>query len=436
MIRIEPFSAILYNQEKIKDLSRVSCPPYDIISPSAQKYYHELSPYNFIHILLGKDIPGQEKYRRAGKYFRDWLKNKIFIQDEKPAIYFYSQKYTLKGEERIRLGFIALLRLEDKNSSVFGHEHTRLEPKEDRLRLLRQVRANLSPIFVIFPDKKRLIHSVYQQCIKDEKSFIDIIDEEKTIHKLWRIDNSEILHKIKNIMQGTNIFIADGHHRYEVACAYKDENKRKLGTITSEEDFNYIMAYFTQAESRGLTILPVHRFVNLDKKLDLENFKAKLKDYFDIDEIKDKARFFFLLEKAGGTEHVIGMYKERRYWLLRLKNVKILDKMIGDKPMEYRSLNVPILNQIILQKILGLDLEDKDSIAFSPNPIELIERVDRQDSSIAFFLNPVKIQQIMQVASNGYKLPAKSTYFYPKVLSGLVINKFNEDTPHPGIVKR
>jgi len=423
MPKIKPFRAVIYNQEKIKDLSSVVCPPYDIISATRQEYYHNICPYNFIHIILGKDIPQDNKYKRAKSYFKDWLKSKILIQDESPAMYFYSQQYNLKGEKKSRLGFIALLSLEEGRTSIFGHEHTRLEPKEDRLRLLKNVKANLSPIFVVFSDHKRIIQRTYQQHIQAQEPFIDIIDDDKTSHKLWRLNSGDILGKIQADMQGANIFIADGHHRYEVACAYRDEMKRKLGTIAQEAGYNYILAYFTSIESRGLTILPIHRFVKIET--DLNSLSLSLKDYFDIEEIKDKIRFFFLMEKAGQrTEHVLGMYKDKKYWLLRLKNIKILDRIISDKPREYRTLDVSILNYIILKKILSLDLEDKETITFSPHPDELIEQVNNNNSYIAFFLNPVKIQQITAIATSGEKMPAKSTYFYPKVASGLLIHKF------------
>jgi len=426
MAQIKPFRAVIYNQEKIKDVSRLVCPPYDIISSDAQEYYHERHPYNLIHMLLGKDIPGEDKYKLAGNYFKEWLKNKILIQDERPNIYFYSQQYNLKGEKKTRLGFIALLHLEDNNTSVFGHEHTRLEPKEDRLRLLRAVRANLSPIFVLFSDKKRIIQRTYQQCLYDKKPFIEIKDEDKILHKLWRIDSPDILSDIEKKMSGENIFIADGHHRYEVACAYRQEIKQKLGPITGEEDFSYILAYFTNVESHGLTVLPIHRLVKLDSNFSMDSFRQRLKIYFDVDEVKDKTRFFFLLEKAGSSEHVLGTYKGRRFWLMRLKNVKILDKVINDKPSEYRSLDVAILNYIVLKEILELDFSDKERVTFSPIADELLERTDSDNSYISFFLNPVKIQQIISVALSGEKMPSKSTYFYPKVLSGLVINRHED----------
>ena len=426
MAKIKPFRAVIYNQEKIKDLTSVVCPPYDIISPQSQQYYRDLNPNNLIHILLGKDNPQEDKYRRAGQYFRDWLKNNILIQDRSAAIYFYRQQYNLKGERRTRLGFISLLHLDDKNPSVFGHEHTRLESKEDRFRLLKQVKANLSPIFAIFLDKKRIIQRVYQQYIQGKKPFIDIVNDEKIVHNLWRLNSPDIIATIQSSMSGENIFIADGHHRYEVACAYRDEMKQRLGAVSGEEDFNHILTYFTNSDSHGLAILPVHRLLKLDSKLDLDSFKLELKNYFDIEEVQEKHKFFFLMEKAGRTEHVLGMYKDKKYYLLRLKNIKILDKEICDKPKEYRSLDISILNHIIFKKILGIDLENKENLKASPNADEFIKEADFNSLDIAFFLNPVKIQQVVSIALKGERMPAKSTYFYPKVISGLLINKFED----------
>lgn len=423
MAKIEPFRALVYNQAEIKNLSSVVCPPYDIISPAQQQYYHQIHPYNFIHILLGKDIPGEDKYRRAKGIFKEWQKKKILILDKAPAIYFYSQQYNLKGEKKTRLGFIANLYLEDKDTTIYGHEHTRLEAKEDRLKLLKSVKANLSPIFVIFTDKKRIIQNIHQY-IQDKKPFIDIVDEDKTSHKLWRLEPPDILEAIKTKMQNENIFIADGHHRYEVACLYRDKMKKRSASPPQDEAaFNYILTYFTNMNSGGLTILPIHRLVKLNSEFNMDSFRLKIKDYFDIEEVKDKTRFFFLLQKAGAAEHVLGLYCHKKFWLLRLKNIKILDRLISDKPPEFRTLDVSILNYIVLKKVLELDLEDKEIINFNPHADELIEKVDSDAAYIAFFLNPVRVEQIISVALNGQKMPAKSSYFYPKVLSGLVINK-------------
>jgi uncharacterized protein (DUF1015 family) len=427
MTKIRPFKAVIFNQNKVKDYSLVVCPPYDVISPAGQQVYHQRSIYNFLHILLAKDIAGEDKYSKAGETFRSWLKADVLVQENNPALYFYSQQYIIRGEKRTRLGFISLLKLGDKKESVvFGHEHTHTEAKEDRLKLIKQVKANLSPIFVIFLDKKRIIQRIFQKNISHDAPFIQVTDDEKTVHKLWRLDQPEIIESVVSSMNSENMFIADGHHRYEVACAYRDLMREELGDkFTAKEDFNYCLSYFTNTDPRGLSILPIHRLLKLTNQLDLNEFQLKLKEHFDILEVKENKRFFFLMEKAGFNEHLIGMYKDKRFWLLRLKNVQILDQLISDKPKEYRALDVSILNYLVFKEALGLDLDHLPDIKYSPDANELINAVDEDSKKIAFFLNPVKMEQIIAIALNGSKMPPKSTYFYPKVLSGLVINKLS-----------
>lgn len=420
---IRPFRAVIYNPQRIKNLTNVVCPPYDIISPVRQAHYRNLHAYNLIHILLSKEMPGENKYILAGRYFRQWLKEGILIQETEPAIYLYSQDYNLKGETKTRLGFIGLLKLDDKNSAIYGHEHTQVEPKTDRLRLLKQVRANLSPIFVIISDRKKIIPRTFEHCLRQEKPFIELIDDDKTTHRLWRITSGDILSKIQADMRTENIFIADGHHRYEVACTYRERMMKRLHKVTGEEPFNFMLTYFTSTDQRGLTVLPIHRLIKVKKSFEWGKFQAALREYFEIEDVRDKSQFFFMMEKAGGTEHVLGMYRDRQFFLLRLKNIKILEKEMPERPKEYRSLDVSILNYIILKKVIGLEIDDRN-IIYNPDPEELISTVDNGESNIAFFLNPIKVQQIMDVALVGEKMPPKSTYFYPKVLSGMVINKF------------
>lgn len=423
MTKIIPFKALMYNQKIIKDVSKVVCPPYDVISPEQQEYYYQKDPHNLIHILLAKDKAGDNKYERSGKYFKEWIKENILISEEMPSIYFYSQLYNLKGEKRTRYGFIALLRLGNSNSGVYGHENTHMPAKEDRFRLLKQVKANLSPIFVLFPDQKRIIARMREKFIQGQAPSIELTDDDKTVHKIWRISSPEIVSAVQEKMTDENIFIADGHHRYEVSCAYQEEMKQLAGKSSQDESFDYILAYFTNLDPRGLTIMPIHRLVRLKEEFNMREFQNLLSEYFDVEEVKDRNKFFFLLNKAAGHEHILGMYKNKKFWFIRLKNIKILDKIIKDKPYEYRILDVSILNHIVLKKILGLDLDDKEVIRFSPDCEELIETVNKEADKIAFFLNPVKVEQIMSVAIKGEKMPPKSTYFYPKVLSGLVINK-------------
>jgi uncharacterized protein (DUF1015 family) len=426
MAHVKPFRAVFYNQDKITNLSHVICPPYDIISPRKQEYFHDLDVHNFIHIDLGKDIPGEDKYIRAANYFQQWLTDEVLVSDSQPAIYFYSHQYWVNREKKTRLGFLALLKLEEHKRSVFGHEHTRLAPKEDRLKLIREVKANLSPIFVVFADKKRLVNQLWNHHVQNKKPFIDITDEDRNVHKVWRITDARLLERARSLMAAESMFIADGHHRYEVSCTYRDEMKKTLSNPTGEEDFNYALAYFTNIDPVGLTILPIHRLIKLERPLNIDKFALELEDNFNVDEIKDKQKFFFMLEKAGVAEHAIGMYYGRRQWLIRLKNVKVVDRLITDKPQEYRRLDVSILNALILEKIMTGDLADNNSVSFIPERDECIEAVDSDDTRIAFFLNPTKIEQIVSVALAGEKMPPKSTYFYPKPVSGLLIYKHNE----------
>ena len=423
MAQVKPFRAVFFNQEKIKSLAHVICPPYDIISLRKQEYFHDRDPHNFIHIDLGKDIPGEDKYSRAANYFQQWLQEEVLVRDTEPAIYFYSHQYWVNREKKTRLGFLALLKLDERKHSVFGHEHTRLEPKEDRLKLIREVKANLSPIFVVFSDKKRLVNQLWNHHVQNLKPFIDIADDDSNVHKVWRITDEKFLVKVRSLMETESMFIADGHHRYEVSCTYRDEMKKKLPGFTGEEDFNYALTYFTNIDPVGLTILPIHRLVTLDRAPDIDSFALELGVHFNVDEQKDKRKFFFMLEKAGVAEHAIGMYYGKRYWLLRLKNVKVVDKLIADKPQEYRRLDVSILNALILEKIIKGDLGENKAVSFVPDKDELIEAVDADETKIAFFLNPTKMDQIVSVALAGEKMPPKSTYFFPKPVSGLLIYK-------------
>ena len=425
MAKIKPFQALVFNQAKIEDLSKAVCPPYDVVSPTQQQALFDKSPYNLIHILLRKDSPGEDKYKQAGEIFKDWLQAKILIKDDRPAIYFYSQQYKIRGETKTRYGFISLIHLGFDKPSAHAHENTRLPAKEDRFKLIQQVSANLSPIFAVFQDKKRVIQRTFEQ-IARIKPDMEAIDDEKTIHKIWKVTAPELLKLVQSGMEQEEIFIADGHHRYEVGAAYRDLMKEKLGKSTGEEDFNYIMSYFTNTDPRGLSILPIHRLIKLSSVFDTKKFLEAADEHFDVEEVKDKAKFFFLMEKGGVAEHLLGMYKDKKYWLLRLKNIKILDKLISDKPKEYRSLDVSILNYMVLKNILGLDLTDKESFVYSPHIQDIIKEVDEHPGYIGFFLNPVKMEQIISVALAGEKMPPKSTYFYPKVLSGLTINKFED----------
>ncbi len=427
MPEIIPFKALYFNQEEFKDISSLVCPPYDVISPGEQEHYSSASPYNFINILLRKDPGAQEKYKKTGELFRSWIKDNVLVQAKEKAVYFYSNQYSIKGEKKMRLGFIALLRLGENDSTVFAHENTRQKAKDDRLNVLRATNANLSPIFVVLKDNKRIIQRVFDQHVIGRVPFIELTDKAGDCHKIWEISSPDIINFIQAGIKDEEAFIADGHHRYEVSCLYRDEMRESLGKcFLKDSSFNYTLSYFTSADQRGLSILPIHRLLRLESRIDLKNFLTSLKEYFDVEEVKDKVKFFQFMGKCGFNEHVIGFYKDKKFWLLRLKNVKMLDKFADGKSKDYNALDVSILNRLIFKGILKYETDDHEALRYSADADYVISCVDRDELSLAFFLNPVRMEQIISVALGGEKMPPKSTYFYPKVLSGLVVNRHED----------
>ncbi len=279
MTQIKPFNALIYNQEKISDLSKVVCPPYDVISLKERDKLYNTDNFNLVRILL----PSQErkegklidKYTNAKLKFLRWQKENILVSDKAEAIYFYSQGFPFKGENRTRLGFIALMRLKESGkSSIYPHEHTYQEHKDDRFALLKAAKANLSPIFTLFSDQERQVNLIFNNYLSEQPPMIDIVDGDAIRHKVWRLDDTKLISRLMDYMKNKNIFIADGHHRYEVACEYRDMMLRRKAKDpdTKSASFNYIMTYFIDMNSQGLTVLPIHRLV---KRLPLD-WKEKL----------------------------------------------------------------------------------------------------------------------------------------------------------------
>ncbi len=417
MTSIKPFKAIHYNSEKINDLSKVVCPPYDVISPEDQDFYHNLHPNNFIHIDLAKEKEGDSKtdnkYTRALKYYKEWRDKDILVQDEKPAIYYYRQEYKILGQKYSRLGFIALMKLQDeKDSKIFPHENTHARAKEDRLTLNTALKANLSSIFVCFADKTKKVQKIFQQKVSITPSIMDVKDHEGVHHMVWRLDNPELIDQIKDVLADQQLFIADGHHRYEVACEYRRRQIAEKGKITGEEPFNYVMTYFTDMDSSDLMIFPIHRVIKkIHGKFDF------LEEYFRIDKVKSKEELSIILAKAGKNEHAFGVYMKKDLRLLRLKNRLLIDEIVKEGSKDFRELDATILKYFVLDR-LGIKSED---IVYTKDINEAAQMVDEGLAELSFILNPVKVKQLKNIALNGERMPPKTTYFYPKVLSGLTV---------------
>ncbi len=418
MTYIKPFKALCYNKDKINDFSKVVCPPYDVISPEDQNYYHSLHPYNFIHIDLAQDketdTKTENKYTRAQKIYQEWIQNGILVEDAKPTIYYYKQEYKIRGQKYSRMGFIALMKLEeDGDSKIFPHENTHTQAKDDRFRLTSALKANLSPIFVCFSDKNKRVQKIFTQKISVEKPAVDIVDQGGVRHVMWRLDNPDDIKDIQETLKDQQLFIADGHHRFEVAKEYRNQMLKDHGKSNGQEAFNYVMTYFTNIDSSDLMIFPIHRIIKkLPANIDF------LEEPFRIDKIKTKEDLLVILAKAGKNEHAFGLYTKDGIKLLRLKNRLLIDEVVKEGSKDYRHLDATILKHFVFDRI-GVKSED---IVYSKDLLEATAAVDEGRAEASFILNAVKIQQLKAIALNGERMPPKTTYFYPKVLSGLTIH--------------
>ncbi len=419
MTQIKPFCAYYYNTKKIKDLNKVICPPYDVISAEEQQAYHKSDPNNFIHLLLGLDKPGdhgrENKYARSKKMFAEWIKDDVFVQDEQPCLYIYKQEYKIQGQKKVRVGFLGLMKIQDKEKSkVFPHENTHLAAKQDRLRLIRHVKANLCPIFVCYADRYHKSDKIFHNYIASHPEFLHVVDQEGVRHQVWRLQDRQLIEKIKALMDDQALFIADGHHRYEVALEYRRLQMQKAKKNTGNEPYHYIMTYFTNLDSKELAILPIHRVV---RKFPVEKIDF-LEKFFRIDKIKTVHQLRMLLGKAGQNEHAFGLYIRGSIKLLRLKNRLLIDEYMKEGSLDFRRLDAAILKNFVFDRLHIAT----DEILYYKDLDRAIDMVDEKKAEACFLMNPVRVDQLKAVALNGEKMPPKTTYFYPKVLSGLTIH--------------
>ena len=444
MAKIIPFKGILYNKEKIRDIKDVVAPPYDVISPAEQEELYKRHENNVVRLILGKesnsDTPDNNRYTKARDSFDSWQRDSILIKDAFPSIYVYSQEYHLgetEGfEKKRRLGLIALSKLEDfGEGKIHPHENTLAKPKEDRLKLMQHCNANFSSIFGLFSDPSKRIDSVLKDYMRHSPLY-DLVDDAGMRHTLWAIRDNKVIQIITGVMSDKQVFIADGHHRYETAINYRNEMREKLPNFTGEELYNYVMMYFTNTNSEGLSILPIHRLVSNLSNFDKKKIIKKAGEFFNIeklslnesDEKTVKQKLFSDIKERGEKEHIFGMYLGNdEYLLLTLKDEDVLDRLItNSRHPSWKKLDVTILHTLLIEKVLRIsekNLAEQKNITYTISGDEAIKDVKAGKYQIALFLNPTKIEEVKDVATAGEKMPQKSTFFYPKLITGLVMNK-------------
>ena len=442
---VAAFKGVTYNVDKIINFERIVTPPYDVIPEAEQEEYYEIDPYNIIRLILGKkkigDSDWDNRYTRAADLFKRWDSEEILIRSQFPSIYLISIEYQSpdKTEMRTRWGFIALVRIEENDSSVIlPHEKTFTFHREDRLKLMRACNAQFSPVFGLYEDQANVVMSKFGK-IMDAPPKISFKERSGCSYKMWEVNTASVIKDIASEMSSKSITIADGHHRYESARNFRNLMRSRHGIHEFGRPYEYVMMYLSNITDKGLTILPSHRLIKSYPDFKIPKFLSVARTWFDIipfpfsnnDQERVKKTFLDELQRHGRNTTAIGFCHSgsRSFYLLCLKS-GAREALGNDLHPLLKELDVLTLSRLILQRILGIkreDLDDEKIIQYESNTGAALSSVLSGDYQMVFLLNPTKIKQIIEVTGNFLLMPRKSTYFYPKILTGLVFNKID---PH------
>jgi len=420
MPEIAAFRGITYNPEKISAFDDVLCPPYDVIAPELQEQLYAKSEFNAVRLELPKE---ENKYDVAAERLQLWLEQGILREDNEEAIYRYHQTFTTKeGKVYTRKGFIARCRLyEFEKGVVLPHEKTLTGPKKDRLQLFIKTKANISPIFGLYSDKERHADRALEQFTQSTAPFIDAMDYQNARNQVWRCTDRTIIEQVYSTLKDKQMFIADGHHRYETAIHYRNLQIENNPHHTGHEAYNFIMVYMTNMFDEGLIVFPTHRLLHSLEKFNFEELVEKLRSFFGVQELSNKQKLKeFLACHPHGAFGVVAKQK-----ILGIHLACDLDKAIPEQmPRELKALDVTLLHHLVIGKMLGVSLEAQalqTNLNYSKDIDEVFEAVQSGQAQLGFVMNPTSISEVEAVAKIGELMPQKSTFFFPKVLTGAVM---------------
>ena len=441
MADIKPFKGIRYNPERVK-LEEVITEPYDRIPPPLQEKYYARDPKNYVRVILGKEEdpehPEKDRYRRARLYLEEWLENGTLIEEDQEALYLYEQEFDVSGQRLNRTGLVARVKLEEFSSrKVLPHEKTFPKHKADRLNLLRTTNTNTGQIFLLYKDDDLRVKEAVAQARQGAELGAEVVDEDHFTHRLWIIKDKTAIAEIQEAMSEKVLIIADGHHRYETSLNYQKEKRAESDTIQGDEPFNYIMMTLFRLDDPGLVILPTYRLVKGLDKLSPENLKEILSPYFDIQELEaavpTEQEALAKVQAAVNSEpHTFAAYAAQfqKYYLFCLKSEEILDREISEeRSKEWKRLDVAILHSLIIDKLAPLSSVPfalEDNVSYIRDLNQGLTKVMDGEFQMIFLLRPAELNQIRQVVENGELMPQKSTDFFPKLKSGLVINPLRD----------
>ena len=414
MAEIEPLRALHYDLDKTGGLQPVLAPPYDVIDADQRAELEARSPYNVVRI----DLPvGDDPYAEAARILNDWREQGVVVQDDQPALWALEQDYTgPDGQRRTRRGFLARVLVEDYGAGrIRPHERTHPGPKEDRLKLTRATQANLSPIFSLFSDPDGAAWSALESH-RPADPWGQATDDDATANRMWRVDSPAAIDAVKQVLQTAELLIADGHHRYETARVYADE-------IGGEGPHRYVLMCLVALEDPGLTVFPTHRLLRGLRPDQHETLADALKRDFEIERLESTDQ----LVPEYGDQVRFGYIDAhfRQPFMLTLKDPAIADQALPDHAEPYRRLDTAVLEALILKGALEMTDEDIDhlnGLGYARDFDDALHLIETAEYDAAFFMAPTPVKQVQAVAETGESMPPKSTYFFPKVPTGLLFN--------------
>jgi uncharacterized protein (DUF1015 family) len=419
--RIEPFRALMYNRKIVGDQSRVVAPPYDLIGAARQQQLYERSPYNVVRLELAREA---DRYGAAEKTLADWMAAGVLERPARPAIFQYKQTFDVEGRLLHRTGYIARVRLEEfDRGRIVPHEKTFPAAKEDRLRLLTALQVNTSSIFGLYSGAHPELDRLREQ-VAAREPLIDLVDDLGIRNELRAIEAADEIAIIQRALESPRVLIADGHHRYETALNYR--RARRHENASSElAPYDYTMMTLVACDDPGLVILPTHRVVKSLPAKAIASFTQRAREVFEVEEIAHRDEFRTRLNDSGTGAIGVALKGNPNYLILRLRSAGAMEAAMPDAPAEVRRLDVSILHALVFDRIFGLradEIRKGGNIEYTIEIGGALGAVANGLADGAFLMNPPSIDDVEQVSDAGATMPEKSTYFHPKLLTGLVMN--------------
>jgi len=430
--QIIPFRGYRYDPKKVGRLTDVVSPPYDRVDPDVQESCYRRSQHNIVRIIKGKEKPGdgpsQNVYTRAAGFLREWIARGTLVRDAEPNIYVYHQAYPFGGERLVRKGIIALGKLEPEK--VHAHERTLTGPKEDRLRLMRATEANFGHIFMLYADSQRAADSVVGRAIAGRGPDAVAEDGDGNEHRVWAVSDHATIDAVQRAMADKDLYIADGHHRYETAVNYMGECEANGWRPAAPESFDVRMMTLFNIDEPGMSIRPIHRLVHGLDDFDAEAFLTAAEEAFIVERHPSFERMADATAASAGS-HTFGCVTRGAFAALRLREELDLHGLVSrERSDDYVRLDVAVLHATIFERLLEIDaraLEEQRNVTYTVDPSKAIRGVESGAEQLFFYLNPTSAEEVVRVADQGEKMPQKSTDFYPKLLTGLVLSKMEID---------